>query len=59
MMECEKCKEFFNPSCLSEVVEHMHGGAYIDKEYYGKKIQKNPLLEALKEENVKKENSLV
>lgn len=39
MIQCEKCKEFFNPKLLSEVIEHLHSEQEIklDKEYYRKK----------------------
>ena len=39
MIQCEICKEFFNPACLSEVFEHEHKGLKIDKEYFGKEIK--------------------
>jgi hypothetical protein len=37
MIQCQICKEFFNPELLSEVFEHEHKDLTIDKEYYGKK----------------------
>ena len=38
MMQCNICKEFFNPAMLSEVFEHEHKGISTDKENYGKKV---------------------
>ena len=38
MIQCTVCKEFFNPKCLSEVVEHMHEDIQLSKEYYGEEI---------------------
>ena len=38
MLQCEICKEFFNPAMLLEVFEHQHKGISTDKEYYGKRV---------------------
>ena len=39
MKQCNICKEFFNPCCLSEVIEHEHKNIQLAKEYYGKEIK--------------------
>ena len=41
MLQCEKCKEFFNLASLAEVCEHMHTAFKIllDKDYFGKEIR--------------------
>jgi len=41
MKQCNICKKFFNPYCLSEVFEHEHKGIQTDKEYFGKEIKKS------------------
>ena len=41
MMQCNACKEYFNPECLSEVFEHEHEDLKIDKEYFGKETEVN------------------
>ena len=41
MIQCAKCKGFFNPALLSEVFEHEHSGLQIDKEYFGKEVVKS------------------
>lgn len=39
MIQCTICKEFFNPCCLSAVIEHLHKDIQLDKEYYGEELK--------------------
>jgi len=40
MEQCNICGEFYNPVFLSEVAEHLHANIELDKEYYGKEVEK-------------------
>ena len=42
MIQCSKCKEFFNSEILNQVIEHEHleEDIILDKEYFGKIIKR-------------------
>jgi|GEM_PF-6344184 len=39
MKQCNICKEFYNPTILSEVFDHEHKEVSTEKEYFGKEIK--------------------